>query len=770
MKLATTTWYHYRNYGTALQAAALTTVLRSLGHEPRMIRYKPCGYFRTLPDYSISALGKRVYRKIKNRGTAAIGENFYDERKDLLFETFLNTYIQFTDPCSTKSDLERLNDQYDAFVCGSDQIWSPLVFNPKYYLDFVHDPAKKIAYAPSIGVEEIEDQYVKAEITKLLNQFGSLSVREEAGQKLIKELAGKDSPVVLDPTLLLTSQQWQDQFGLKQHVEKPYLLVYMLGNNAEHWKAASETAAHLGLELRLIPVYKNDLSSEGCITEAVGPREFLQLIHDASYVCTDSFHGMIFSLQFHRPFTAFARFRKSDARNQNSRVLHLLNMVGMHNRLLADNNWNFIADTVPDFIHADCILDQMRRSSMSYLTEALQNADKANKQNLHIMQQNSLCCGCGACKSVCPVSAIRIEMSSNGFWEAVVDERKCIHCGKCKAVCPFCTETRSVSAESATLYSFKSNDPDVLRRSTSGGAAYSIAKMLLGQGHMIAGCQYNAKTQQAEHVLIQSMEELSALQGSKYIQSNFSNVLENLKSCSKPIAVFGTPCQIAAARRVLAKRTDVVYIDLVCHGVPSAHLFRKYREYIGKMSGMNSEQMMMHFRYKPKGWANIHLHASDGKHEYCCGKEEDPFFRMFEVGNCYNETCYECRWRVDSEADIRLGDYWGPKFKTDRTGVNMVVCFTQTSRSIMEQLRSAEIGTIEEQPIEDYLTYQQSLNLPKPVFYDELLVQLQKRKTRIVDIVDKYAVPLENKNLSRSEHLKYVLKMMASERPWRQGR
>lgn len=761
MKLAVITWYHYRNYGTALQAAALTTVLRGLGHEPQMIRYKPCSYFRTLPDYSVSAFGKRVYRRIKNRREESIGERFCDEHKDLLFESFLNTYIQFTDPCTTKSDLERLNDQVDAFVCGSDQIWSPLVFNPKYYLDFVHDPIKKIAYAPSIGVEEIEDQYVKAEITKLLNQFGSLSVREEAGQKLIKELTGKDSSVVLDPTLLLTSQQWEEQFGLKQqNVEKPYLLVYMLGNNPEHWKAASETATHLGLALRIIPVYKNDLSRVGCITDPVGPEEFLELIQSATYVCTDSFHGMIFSLQFHRPFTVFARFKKSDARNQNSRVMNLLNMVGMHSRLMAGNNWNAIADAEPDFIHADSVLDKMRGKSMHFLATALQGAAKATKQDLHILQQNSLCCGCGACKSICPTSAIRIELSSNGFWKAVIDESKCIHCGKCKAVCPFCTETRSVSAESAILYSFKSNTPDVLRRSTSGGAAYSIAKMLLGQGYMIAGCQYNVQSQQAEHVLIQSMEELSALQGSKYIQSNFSNVLENLKSCSKPIAVFGTPCQIAAARRALAKRTDVVYIDLVCHGVPSAHLFRKYREYISKVSGVNSDQLMMHFRYKPKGWANIHLHASDGKHEYCCGKEEDPFFRMFEVGNCYNETCYECRWRVDSEADIRLGDYWGPKFNTDCTGVNMVVCFTQNGCRILEQLRSAEIGTIEDQPIEDYLTYQQSLNLPKPVFYDELLLQLQQRKTRIIDMVDKYAVPLENKNLPRAEHLKYILRMM----------
>lgn len=766
MKLAVTTWYHYRNYGTALQAAALTSVLRDLGHEPQMIRYKPCGYFRTLPDYSVSAFARRVYRKVKNPGTEAAGENYCDVHKDQLFENFLNAYIPFTDTCATKADLERLNDRFDAFVCGSDQIWSPLVFNPRYFLDFVHDPLKKIAYAPSIGVEEIEDLYVKAEMAKLLNRFGELSVREEAGQKLIKALTGKDAQVVLDPTLLLTARQWESHFGLvPPNAEKPYLLVYMLGSNAQHWKAAYETAAHLGLALRLIPVYKNDLSREGCIPEPVGPREFLQLIQGASYVCTDSFHGMLFSLQFHRPFTVFARFRKGDARNQNSRVVHLLNMVRMGSRLMAGDNWRPIADAAPDFLHADGILAGMRGSSLRYLSAALQNAARAEKQKLPVMRQNSLCCGCGACGSVCPVSAIRIEMGSNGFWKAAVDENKCIHCGKCQTVCPFCTETKSLPAESAALYSFKNNNPDVLLRSTSGGAAYSIARMLLGQGYCVAGCRFHRDRQQAEHILVQSEEALSELQGSKYIQSNFAGVLDALLSCSKPIAVFGTPCQIAAARRALNRRTDVIYIDLVCHGVPSAHLFRKYREHIRSVSGVDTERMRMDFRYKPKGWADIHLHAADGKHTYCCGKEEDPFFRMFEVGNCFNETCYECRWRVDSEADIRLGDYWGPKFKSDHTGVNMVVCFTQTGWHVMEQLRSAEIGTIEEQPIADYLTYQQSLNLPKPVFYDELLVQLQRQQTQIADLADKYAVPLENKSLSKGAHLKYILKMMTYRNP-----
>lgn len=765
MKLAVATWYHYRNYGTALQAVALAYVLRNMGHASQMIRYKPCSYFRTLPDYRIGALSRRVFRKVAAIGTKTGTEPFCDDRKDLLFENFLNSNLQFTDVCTTKSDLELLNNQFDAFVCGSDQIWSPLVFNPRYYLDYVHTAEKKIAYAPSIGVERIEDRYVKTEIAKLLNQFGSVSVREKAGQQLIKELTGKDAQVVLDPTLLLAPHQWEAWFDLScQNAQKPYLLVYLLGENEDYWHTAEKTAAYLGLELRVIPVFEKDLEKNECIQDPIGPLEFLRLIYGASYVCTDSYHGMIFAIQFHKRFTAFRRFRKGDARNQNSRILHLLSMVEMQNRLMRNGNWKSIADLTPDYPFSDRVLEEKREQSMRYLSDALQKASNAQKQRLCVKQQNSLCCGCGVCARICPVSAIRMEMNPSGFWEAEVDEEKCVHCGKCIQLCPFCTEVRNADAESALLYSFKSRSDDVLLQSTSGGAAFHISKLLLEKGYGVVGCRYNKHTHQAEHILIDNLTQLSELQGSKYIQSNFSNVLEKIQRSARPLVVFGTPCQIAAARRLFAERTDIVYIDLVCHGVPSDHLFRKYRDHIAKKSGLDTQQMLMNFRYKPKGWRDIYLQASDGKNEYCCDKNADPFFRMFEVGNCYHDTCYECRWRVDSEADIRLGDYWGPKYVSDQTGVSMVVCFTQTGKDILDMLIGAQSGVAEKQPISEYLTYQQSMNLPQPVFYDTLLGALCDEKTALSDLVDRYAVPLENRTMSRREHLKYVIKMMLSEK------
>lgn len=761
MKLAVMTWYHYRNYGTALQAAALAAALRKLGHEPQMVRYKPLGYMRSLPDYSLGALKKRLIRWKNGRHIKEDGNHFHSAEKDTLFDAFLSDTLQFTNPCSTKADLEQLNDTFDAFICGSDQIWSPLVFNPKYYLDFVRDSQKKIAYAPSIGVKEIEDRHVRTEIEKLLCNFGSLSVREKDGSRLIRELCGKDAPVVLDPTLLLTSAEWSKEITpCEKMVTEPYMAVYMLGNNPEHWEIVKKTAAHLKLSVQIIPVFYEDQNRPGCIKKAIGPREFLELIFGASYVCTDSFHGMIFSTLFHKPFTAFARFRENDARNQNSRVENLLSILGLEGRMLLRDNWRAIAESTVDFASVDERLSTLRAESMDYLTGALAGAQRATPEKLHVMQRNSLCVGCGACAVACPVDAIRVLQDADGFWKAEVDETKCILCGKCIKVCPCCAAVQSKPARDAVLFSFKSSDPNVLLRSTSGGAANALASHLLQQGYCIVGCMYDQQSQQARHVLIRNQEDLPLLQGSKYIQSNFSDAAQAMHDCSEPMAVFGTPCQIAGTRRILRNRDDVVYVDLVCHGVPSAHLFRKYREYIAQASGVNADQMQMSFRYKPSGWREIHLHATDGKKEYTADKHSDPFFRMFEVGNCYNESCYECRWRVDSEADIRLGDYWGPRFSGDTTGVNMAVCFTARGSELMKELSSAGYGTVLEQNVDDYLTYQQSLNLPKPVFYDTLLARLRDCNSKLPDIVERYAVPLENRVMSKKEHIQYILKMI----------
>ena len=756
MKLGIMTWFHYRNYGTALQVTALSEALKNVGAEPYVINYIPCGFFRSVPDYSLSG----IFRKFRT-SKSSTSQFYLNEEKEQAFDAFIKNHLKYTEKCDDLSDLENLNRYFDGFVCGSDQIWSPLVFNPHYFLDFVKDDNKKIAYAPSFGSESIDDIYVNNETQKLLSDFNHLSTREATGKKIIENLTSQKVEVVLDPTLLLTKQQWESLLDLKSNSGKPYMFVYMLGQNEEYWEEINKIAAKLNLEIKVVPVFDKDSDRHGCVKFAVGPREFLDLLYNASYVCTDSYHGLLFSINFKKNFTIFKRFKNNDIKNQNSRVLDLLDSLGMNDHLFKEKQSLRNIEVKTDYDRIECTLDDLRQKSLEYLRNSIYSATNTpKKETKNIYTYNSLCCGCGSCKMVCPNSAITIKINEQGLYQSFVDNNLCINCGKCISVCPVQQTKKATATKVCHLYSYKDNEESVLLKSSSGGAAHRISKLLINKGYAVAGCTFNSETQKAEHILVYEENDLTLFQNSKYMQSDFSKVLEEIKKCSRPVAIFGTPCQIAGAKKLFSNRKDILYFDLVCHGVPSHHLYDKYKQQLSTEYGLKPSETSVVFRYKPMGWRNIHIHSSDGKKECCHSKETDYYFRMFEVGACYMKSCYECRFRNFTYADIRLGDYWGPRFSDDTTGVSMVLCATENGQSIVKYLDEAKAGYLQEQPVDDYIQYQQKSNLPLPVFYDELINKLKDKKLQMSDICDKYAVPLENIHLSKKEHIRYVIKMM----------
>ena len=197
MKLAIMTWYHYRNYGTALQVSALSSVLRDLGHEPSVIQYEPNWYFPQIPDYRISSVLKRYLHR-KTGGRLSNPKSYCGEEKERLFAEYQEQTLRFTEPCVTKTDLERLNEGFDAFICGSDQIWSPLNYNARYFLDFVRDSRKKIAYAPSMGVKKWDDLYVKHAVRELLRDPAAMRDMHAASERLgVKDATDRITAIVL---------------------------------------------------------------------------------------------------------------------------------------------------------------------------------------------------------------------------------------------------------------------------------------------------------------------------------------------------------------------------------------------------------------------------------------------------------------------------------------------------------------------------------------------------------------------------------------------
>ncbi len=362
-KVAITTWWHYHNYGTALQATATYNVLKNLGYNPDIVNYIPSGKkYSTNPD--------------ADREHEENWENYprvVDERRDGKFDNFLQQHLTFTPKAQDDGEFAELSDRYDVFITGSDQIWAPRVFDERYFLDFVQDNRKKIAYAPSIGLPTIENEYVRGRMRELISQFAHVSVREEQGAETIKSELGLDAVEVMpDPTLLLDYNEWRKIIPKPKTTQKEkYILCYFWGENESAWKHATKIAKQTKLPIKIVPVLQKD-EKYGEFIESVGPEEFFNLIDDAEMVLTDSFHGAIFSIITRTPFYVFERFKQESGGSQNSRVYNLLKISGLESRLVRyDDKLREKYDSKTDFSGARKAIKEQKERATGWLESAL---------------------------------------------------------------------------------------------------------------------------------------------------------------------------------------------------------------------------------------------------------------------------------------------------------------------------------------------------------------------------------------------------------------
>ncbi len=740
MNVGLLTWFHYHNYGTALQVTALSHVIREMGCPVDVIHYQPQGERRfLLSDDVVSYYADRIKGAVKGR----LNRIYAKAARESLFEEFLKKNLSFSKPCVTFSDFRELNDLYGAFVCGSDQIWAPTCFDERYFLDFAEDPKRMVSYAPSVGLTSVKDKDIEKEMQRLAGRFEWISTREYSGSELISQLIQKPVETVLDPTLLLPRHKWGAMASDTNSQKEPYLLAYFLRTNRHYWKKTYELAQKLHLKVKVIPVFCKDLGRRGCIKTPIGPSEFLELMEGASFVCTDSFHGMAFAINFNKEFTVFERFKKNEGNNQNSRIYHLLKITKLSARLYQHG---LSLDGFLEKIEYDSVNDilfKWRKKSLDFLSAALESIKNHIEQTeikKYVSVEDGFCCGCGACASVCPVHAVSLQLR-DGFLCANVDKEQCISCGKCQKVCPLYGEREGTPLKNGKLFSYKDNSMQVLKTSSSGGIAYRIAETYLKKGYCAAGCMFDKKEQRARHIFVlpKETEKLALLQGSKYLQSDFIKIILALKKGIEKTVVFGTPCQIAAARKMAGEREDIVYVDLICHGVPSQLLYQKYQQYLQDSFGMDQNRLEVSFRDKKHGWRERYIYSRDLQKSHCAHQSKDPFFLMFESMECYSKPCYECRFRDFSAADIRIGDYWGPKFLNDKDGVSMVICMNEKGEGILQELNG--YADIMKQDISDYFCCQQSKNSPIPVFYRRLLADLANPSVSMEHIIKKFVQP-----------------------------
>lgn len=263
----------------------------------------------------------------------------------------------------------RLDKIYDFMITGSDQVWNPYFLeNPAdMFLTFM-PPERRIAYAASFGVSEIPDQW-KERYAQWLTEMHAISVREQRGAEIVKELTGRDVPVLVDPTLLLTPKEW-DHVAKKPvwlQGKNKYILLYFL---SEMPNAARDTVQRLAAEYHLEIIDLMDWQNLDWYTS--DPSEFVYLIAHADLIYTDSFHGTVFSILYHRPFVICDRQIGNKKFGMNSRIDTLLGLFHLEERFGTAENQYTLADPFHiEYPDTEQILARERKRSHDYLCEAM---------------------------------------------------------------------------------------------------------------------------------------------------------------------------------------------------------------------------------------------------------------------------------------------------------------------------------------------------------------------------------------------------------------
>lgn len=360
-KVGILTMHKVQNFGSALQAFALQYVVDKLGFDAYIIDYKFPNIAHGALDLGFIQCIKTIVGKLFNLTPGCVSLNKFD--------SFYKNYFKLSQSYSDKEQVYSNPPICDIYMTGSDQVWNPKFIKEDmtFYLDFIAD-VKKIAYAPSFGVSEISERC--EEIKKSLRSYDHLSVREKSGAELIERLISKDVPVVLDPTLLLSAEEWNKLMNVEVYGKEKYVFLYLQKYSFDPSSKMEILLKRIQRELgwKVYTTCKLPASCDGLYVnvEDAGPLDFLRLVRNASYIITASFHGTAFAVNYNIPFNSIVLSKNVS----DDRQLAFLRLVNLENRcLLLDNIDSFEFDF--SSLNIEDILNSLRRNSIAYLNQSL---------------------------------------------------------------------------------------------------------------------------------------------------------------------------------------------------------------------------------------------------------------------------------------------------------------------------------------------------------------------------------------------------------------
>ena len=703
------TFHFAHHYGAQLQAYATMRAIQGLGHDCDIID------FRLPHTTATNQLFKRSgsVRDAAANTHTALHYGAFKARFDR-FEAFVNEQMKLSPQRYTSfAQLKDNPPDYDVYVSGSDQIWNPYIyadkqFEPAFLLDFVRK-GRRIAYAPSLGTPTLPAPYDE-QFRQYLSAFDALSVREKRGQDLVRAITGREARVVLDPTLLLTGQQWGELAVAPKYQD--YILCYFVSDPGEAAAYALALSEKTGLPIVQLAGARRKIPGAKEIVFDAGPREFLGLFQHASYVCTNSFHGAVFSVQFDRPFFT-SMSPKERAEPTYSRIYSLLSRLGCAERIVGlDSTASIDAPMDYEAVHRN--LDAARADSLAYLKAAVEGAELPPMPELPdppkkpVLCKEADCTGCTACASVCPVGAISMEADHEGFLRPVVSDA-CVLCHKCEQTCPILRP--QVKGPSPDCAHAVWNKDEAERVASSSGGFFSIlARHVLDQGGAVFGTVLD-ETMHARHVCARSEEELAPMRGSKYVQSDLGDSFRQIKTLldnGTPVLFSGVPCQVHGLLQAVGRdRDNLITCDLVCYGVPSPAVFRGFLDALEKKYG--SKAVSVRFKDKSHGWSHpwFTVTFADGQ-VYTQDFNLTTYGRGFGMQLFLRPACARCQYTNTSRpADFTLADFWGLDEKVSLPverdkGVSMVMVNSAKGQALFDAL-SSQFGQ-EERPLSEAVT------------------------------------------------------------------
>ncbi|WP_349845913.1 polysaccharide pyruvyl transferase family protein [Bacteroides cellulosilyticus] len=388
-KTAIVSCYFIHNYGSMLQAYATQKVLDKLNVENETVNVtgflkdlRRSQYLYILKSGITSDIFRTRLGKAKNLLEKRFLSNEYTKSikyRDLKFDEFKQKYIRLSEEYSSIDSLsKKCEEKYEAVLIGSDQLWLPANIAANYYtLNFVPESVNSIAYATSFGVSSLPRDTAEM-VRKFMPRIKHVSVREQSGQALIEQITGRKVPVVCDPTLLLTGDEWLEVQEQSSVEREPYIFCYFIGKTTVH----REFVKRLRMETKLKVValthvdhyVKCDEGYADVTPYNVGPMDFVRLIKNATHICTDSFHCSVFSILYSKNFYVFRRYTQLTKQSTNSRLDTLFDLLNIKGRILnGDEDINACLCMYIDYEKVHGLLDALREYSYSYLKKALWN-------------------------------------------------------------------------------------------------------------------------------------------------------------------------------------------------------------------------------------------------------------------------------------------------------------------------------------------------------------------------------------------------------------